>query len=239
MANKELFDEYVLKFKEWLELTKGQKKNTVRSRISNIKVIGEHYDILKEYTIDECQGIFDDLKFSSTDSEPKTSIVIAGNYYNGLATYRQVLRLFVEFLKDIKYVAPIVLNSKNAKFVGSFDEFKRYVGPKCRNEVNIFCKSERQSRNGICEYCGQKHTLQSAHIEERPVIIKRILDKQYQIGSDLYEVDLEEFFIQFKSAHMPIADHIFFLCKDCHDMLDKKHSITITDIKSKKKALNP
>ena len=72
-----------------------------------------------------------------------------------------------------------------------------------------------------------------------PIFIKRILDKQYQIGSDLYEVDLEEFFIQFKNAHMPIADHIFFLCKDCHDMLDKKHSITITDIKNKKKALNP
>lgn len=45
--------------------------------------------------------------------------------------------------------------------------------------------------------------------------------------------------IQFKSAHMPVADHIFFLCKDCHDMLDKKHSITIKDIKNKKKALNP
>ena len=29
------------------------------------------------------------------------------------------------------------------------------------------------------------------------------------------------------------------LCKECHDMLDKKHSITITDIKNKKKALNP
>lgn len=35
-------------------------------------------------------------------------------------------------------------------------------------------------------------------------------------------------------AHMPIPDHIFFLCKACHDKLDKDHSITITDIKSKR-----
>ena len=46
-------------------------------------------------------------------------------------------------------------------------------GPKCRNEVNIFCKSEREKHNGICEYCGTNHELQSAHVTERPVIIKK------------------------------------------------------------------
>lgn len=237
MVNKELFNEYVLEFKEWLKTIKKQKNKTISSRVSNIRRIGEYYDVLKEFSIDECQGILDDLQYRKNDDEPKTSIIIEGNYYNGLATYRQALRLFVEFLKCINYTAPDVVTTSAAKFIGSFDEFKRYVGPKCRNEVNIFCKSERKSHQGICEYCGQKHTLQSAHIKERPVIIKEILDEHYEIGADLYEVDLENFFIQFKNAHMPIPDHIFFLCKGCHDKLDKEHSITITDIKNKRKAL--
>lgn len=235
MANKELFNDYVVQFKDWLKTNKNQKNNTISSRVSNIKVIGEYYDILKEFSIDECQGILDDLQYSKNDNEPKTSIIINGNYYNGLATYRQALRLFVEFLEYINYTAPRVVTTSVAKFVGSFDEFKRYVGPKCRNEVNIFCKSERKSHQGICEYCGQKHTLQSAHIKERPIIIKEILDNHYKIiGTDLYDVDLEEFFIQFKNAHMPIPDHIFFLCKSCHDKLDKEGSITIEDIKERR-----
>ena len=234
MKNEELFSAYVLQFKEWLKVTKKQRASTISSRISNIKVVGDHYDVLKEFSIDECQGILDDLKFSPNDDEPKTSIVIEGNYYNGLATYRQALRVFVEFLKAIHYTAPVTIKSTGAKFIGSFDEFKRYVGPKCRNEVNIFCKTEREAHRGICEYCGKKHVLQSAHIKERPVIIKEILNNNYKIGFDLYEVDLEDFFIRFKNAHMPIADHIFFLCKDCHDELDKKHSITVEDITNKR-----
>ena len=232
MTNKEIFDDYVLKFGDWLALTKKQKKNTVSSRIANIRTVGAHYDILKEFLLDKCQSVLDDLHFFANDEEPKTSIVIKGNYYNGLATYRQTLRLFVEFLKDIQYVQPIAPKSAGAKFIGSFDEFKRYVGPKCRNEVNIFCKSEREARQGICEYCGQKHVLQSAHIKERPIIIRDILDNYYKIGADLYEVNLEDFFIRFKNAHLPIEDHIFFLCKVCHDKLDKEHSITITEIKN-------
>jgi hypothetical protein len=234
MTNKELFNDYVLKFKEWLASAKKLKKSTISARIANIRTVGEHYDILEEFLIDECQGVLEDLHFSANDDEPKTSIVIRGNYYNGLATYRQVVRLFIEFLNAINYSAPVISSSTGAKFIGSFDEFKRYVGPKCRNEVNIFCKSEREARHGICEYCGQKHVLQSAHIKERPVIIKEILDNNYKIGSDLYEINLEDFFIRFKNSHLPIKDHIFFLCKECHDKLDKEHSITITDIKNKR-----
>lgn len=234
MNNSELFNDYVLQFKEWIKTSKNQKKKTASSRVSNIKVIGEYYDILKEFSIDECQGVLDELQFSKNDSEPKTSIVIEGNYYNGLATYRQALKLFVEFLKHIKYTPPVVAGTSTAKFIGNFDEFKRYVGPKCRNEVNIFCKNERKKHQGICEYCGQKHVLQSAHIKERPVIIKEILDKNYQIGIDLYEVVLEDFFVKFKDAHMPIPDHIFFICKECHNKLDKQHSITVTDIKNRR-----
>lgn len=234
MNTKEQFNDFLPKFKEWLTVKKKQKKNAVSSRISNIKVIGEHYDILMEFSLDKCQSLFDELQYSKSDVEPKTSIVIKGDYYNGLATYRQALRLFIAFLEDNNYTYTAPLHSTGAKFIGSFDEFKRYVGPKCRNEVNIFCKSKREKHNGICEYCGTNHELQSAHVTERPVIIKTILDNDYKTGADLYEVNLEEFFYKFRNAHMPISDNIFFLCKKCHDMLDKEKSITIADIKAKR-----
>ena len=237
MVDNNLFENCVIEFKDWLKKEKNQKNRTISSRVSNIRTIGKYYDILKEFSIDECQGVLDELKFSKNDIEPNTSVIIEGNYYNGLATYRQALNLFVEFLKHIKYTAPVASATSVAKFIGSFDEFKRYVGPKCRNEVNIFCKSEREKHHGICEYCGQKHTLQSAHIKERPIIIKEILDNNYKIGADLYEVVLEDFFVKFKDAHMPIPDHIFFICKKCHDKLDKEHSITVADIKNRRATL--
>lgn len=236
MDTYENVNDYLSQFGEWLQKYKNQKKRTANSRVSNIRTIAEYYDILKEYSLDECQYVLDELQYTRADEEPKTSIIIDGDYYNGLATYRSALRLFVEFLKYIRYIAPATTTVASAKFVGTFEEFKRYVGPKCRNEVNIFCKGEREKHKGICEYCGGKAVLQSAHIKERPVIIKEILDSHYRIGVslDTYEVKLEEFFEKFKNAHMPIRDHIFFLCKDCHDALDKNHSITVNDIKNKR-----
>ena len=232
---KRAFNDYLGDFGEWLKNCKKYDKKTVSSRVSNVRSLAEYYDILKEYSINECESVLDELRYSRKDAEPKTSVAIKGDYYNGLATYRSALRLFVEYLKQIGYVNPNATTAA-AKYVGGFEEFKRYVGPKCRNEVNIFCKSEREKHNGICEYCGQKAVLQSAHITERPLIIKDILDQNYQLvkGVDSYEVPLEEFFAKFKEAHMPIPDHIFFLCKNCHDGLDKHNTISVAKILSKR-----
>lgn len=231
----EQFNEYVINFGDWLKKVKKQKKNTVSSRLANIRTVGKHYDILKEYLVDECQDVLSNLSFSTKDVEPKTDIIIEGNYYNGLSTYRQAVKLFVEFLKDVQYAAPVVDDSKVARFIGSFDDFKRYIGPKCRNNVNIFCKSEREKHKGVCEWCGGIHELQSAHIKERPVIMKEILDSYYRVSDNWYDVNIDEFLARFKNAHMPIEDHILFLCKKCHDMLDNDQSITVDDIKNKRK----
>ena len=98
----------------------------------------------------------------------------------------------------------------------------------------FFCKSERDKHKGICEWCGCKHELQSAHIKERPVIIKEILDSNYRIAQDWYDVNIDEFLLKFKDAHMPIEKHIFFLCNTCHNKLDKEHSISVEDIMNKR-----
>ena len=45
----EKFDNYVLEFGKGLKNVKGQKERTISSRISNIKTVGQHYDVLKEF----------------------------------------------------------------------------------------------------------------------------------------------------------------------------------------------
>ena len=228
--------EIILKeYKTWLIEKKQYQSGTISSRMANLKTLSENYDLLKEYADNECLSVLDELSMSRGDSEPKTTIVINGDYYNGLATYRQALKLFVSFLKDINYIAPVPSFQSSSIFIGSFDDFKKYVGPKCRNEVNIFCKSERVKHNSICEYCGNPGVLESAHIVERPVMMKEILDKYYKDGNGMYKVNLDEFFQKFREAHLPIEEHIFFLCKNCHNKLDKTNTLTIAEIKAKRK----
>ena len=237
MKQTEIIEELLLKYKEWLKEVKHYTDRTISSRVSNVRTLNNNYDLLSEFANDECVGILDELTFSKNDIEPKTSILIKGDYYTGLATYKQALLLFIVFLKDIKYVHYLASPIATSYYEGNFDDFKKYVGPKCRNEVNLFCKAEREKHNGICEYCGRKGTLDSAHRIERPVIMKEILEKNYKIGVDNYRVNLQEFFVKFKNSHFPIRDNIFFLCKTCHDNLDKKGLITIKDIENKRNSI--
>ena len=91
-------------------------------------------------------------------------------------------------------------------------------------------------QNGICEYCGKQAVLQSAHKEgeERPQIIKDVLERSFKVSNDWYKVDLSKFEDYFKDAHTPIKDHIFFLCNECHTKYDKKKTISTLDIENKR-----
>lgn len=59
-----------------------------------------------------------------------------------------------------------------AVFVGTIEEFNRYIGPRVRNVVNIITKGYKKDV-GKCEHCPSADDLESAHItgKERPVII--------------------------------------------------------------------
>ncbi len=233
---EQTIDKIILSFKEWLE--GKHSKGTNSTRVARVRRIAKYYNILEEYSCDHCESLIYSLTYTKGDkvdgNEPKTDIVINGDYISGLNSLKQALEEFVSFLDDIGYVSPAKHNKKTI-FIGGFEEFKRYVGPKCRNEVNAFCKKERESHNGVCEYCGQKAQLQSAHVTDRPIIIKKILNEHFfQKSENNYEVDLELFFDLFRQEHTPIRDKIFFLCKKCHNELDNKKTITIQDIKNKR-----
>ena len=129
------------------------------------------------------------------------------------------------------------VSSSPIVFIGDLQAFLRYVGPFCKNYVNSITKSARNKHNGICEYCGSKSVLDSAHRdgEDRPVIIQRILETHFKKNENYYEVDILEFEKIFKNSHMPVEDHIFFLCKKCHTEYDKGTKITTADILAKRK----
>lgn len=112
-------------------------------------------------------------------------------------------------------------------FFGNIEGFKRYIGPFCRNEVQVITKSYKKQQNGVCQNCGAKvGELDAAHVKgvERADIISRILESNFQSKEipGMYSVELNEFKDMFREAHMPISEHFLFLCKKCHTEYDAK-----------------
>jgi hypothetical protein len=108
-----------------------------------------------------------------------------------------------------------------AKFVGTTQEFHHFIGPRIRNLVNLAAASHRKRRAGICEDCGEKAELQSAHVHGRGrrTIIEAVLD-QYKTGENLLSCDLEQVEKQILDGHLPIEETFKFLCHPCHVAYD-------------------
>jgi hypothetical protein len=232
-------------FREWLT-KKYADKHVISSRVSNVVRINEVYNVDLYYEEDNEYDLLELFQYSKEDEslglEPKADIQINGSYYKGFSTLRQALNLYFAFLDSTKLVVKNPNKNQSGyspKFIGNIADFTSYVGPKCRNIVNTIAKNDRMKCNGICEYCGKQAELQSAHKqgEERPQIIEKILNKHYKIGNDLYDVPLNDFMDYFKKAHLPIRNHIYFLCPKCHNAYDKKKTIT-DDMINAKRILN-
>lgn len=238
------------KFKQWLVNVKGQKESAAAARVAGAMRIDAEYDIYNNYYV---VGKKDDLmelfKYSRTDEKhgvhPLVNITINGNIYDGMASLRQALKLYFEFL-DTTNVTPTpnmpttpkvsktpVLSdalepsgapaTKNIHpvFIGNFAEFKHFIGGYCRNIVAQYTRKEKKNYAG-CEYCQAKAVLQAAHRQgqSRIEIIYGILEKEYKTSTDFYEVPLIDFEKKFKNAHKPVKDHFFFLCPNCHSKYD-------------------
>lgn len=91
-------------FKEWLIDVKKLKENAANDRVSNAEKVNKVYDLDKEYAKDKCKSLIKLLKYSAEDvrvgNPPKCDIIINGNYYTGLATLRQAVYRYVEFLNS-------------------------------------------------------------------------------------------------------------------------------------------
>lgn len=109
-----------------------------------------------------------------------------------------------------------------AIFEGTIQEFHHFLGPRMRNAVNALTRKCRIEKQGICEECGQKRELHSAHIhgEERRTIIEKILETTICDGR--IRCDLETIEKIIIDAHLPIENIFKFLCHSCHVVYDSQ-----------------
>ena len=114
-----------------------------------------------------------------------------------------------------------------AEFIGTKNEFNRYIGPILRNLVQQVTRKYR-TEIGTCQHCGCKENLEAAHIhgKERKIIIEKLL-QDYET-ENIYKVDLQEFENKFRNEHEIVEGIVIILCKDCHTKYDSKQKINRT-----------
>lgn len=110
-----------------------------------------------------------------------------------------------------------------ASFEGTTQEFHHYIGPRIRNAVNSLTRKARLERNGVCEFCGKKATLESAHVHGmgRREIIEGVLIN-YTDGMTIRIPDLNRLEQEILDAHRPLSKTFKFICKPCHTEYDSK-----------------
>ena len=105
-----------------------------------------------------------------------------------------------------------------ARFEGTNEEFKRYVGPRLRNVVQQITRRQK-AINGHCQFCGSSTNLEAAHIHGRERV--EIIDSLFDATSDEAKaIELENFEESFRSEHEPFEKTILVLCHDCHQKYD-------------------
>jgi len=109
-----------------------------------------------------------------------------------------------------------------AIFEGTVQEFHDFIGPRIRNAVNNLTRSYRKKLNGICEECGTKNELDSAHVHGRGrrEIIEEVLSEYSQNGT--IRCDIKEAENKILNTHQPIESNFRFLCHPCHVAYDEK-----------------
>lgn len=92
-------------FKQWL-LDEGYSENAVKSRIANVRKIEEVYPDLDSRIYDgTISNLLATFVYTADDRlnnrEPLHKIKINGDAYNGTATYKSALSLYIKFYNDI------------------------------------------------------------------------------------------------------------------------------------------
>lgn len=109
-----------------------------------------------------------------------------------------------------------------AVFTGTNQEFKRYIGPRLRNLVQMITKKHKAAV-AACEHCGVGEELEAAHIQgrDRNQIIDLLIGANP--STHFITVDLEKFETDFRREHDPVEKAILILCRQCHSKYDASH----------------
>lgn len=93
-----------ISFLDYLISVRGMKANTAQSRNSNCNRVERFEGSIKDhFEKDKCNSLLMRLEYSMDDQvhniAPKHSIPIDGNIFNGTATLRQAVNLYIDYLK--------------------------------------------------------------------------------------------------------------------------------------------
>ena len=107
-----------------------------------------------------------------------------------------------------------------ALIICTIQEYHRFIGPLIRNKVNSLTRNVRIERNGICEFCGEKNILESAHVhgKGRKTIIENVLSEY--LNDNFVQGNLLEIEKKILDAHLPLENTFKFICKPCHTEYD-------------------
>ena len=107
-----------------------------------------------------------------------------------------------------------------ALIICTIQEYHRFIGPLIRNKVNSLTRNIRKERDGICEFCGEKSILESAHIhgKGRKTIIENVLIEY--LKDNFVQGNLLEIEEKILNAHLPLENTFKFICKPCHTEYD-------------------
>lgn len=113
-------------FNKWLKAIKKYDQGTCNSRISNCMRIEKFYGDLDEiYNKDKCEKLKMELNYSMEEFRknipPKHRIPIDGDAYNGTATLRSALNLYLEFkdneiLRDIMTMEDVIPDKHDGSY---------------------------------------------------------------------------------------------------------------------------
>ena len=114
---------YKALFSEWLSSAKQFDAKTVSSRLSNLETINAYYPLLQHWDTDKLNSVLNALTYTQQDQANNkannSKITISGDLYNGLATYKSALKLYIEFLsqhlipQSFEHVIPKLLDALN------------------------------------------------------------------------------------------------------------------------------
>lgn len=109
-----------------------------------------------------------------------------------------------------------------AEITCTLKEFTYFVDPRIRLNVANMTRQSKNLLGSECQKCHEKKQLDAAHKHgsSRKEIIRDVLEN-YKINDQEYKIlNLQKVIDEINNAHVPLEDHILFLCKTCHNEYD-------------------
>jgi hypothetical protein len=139
-------------FYQWL-LNNGYDESTSKSRLSNcIRVFEYEGDLESHFRKDGCNELLQKLAYSNQDKissrPPKHNIPINGDVYNGTATLKQAVRLYIKFcegfnrIEDVEQKTHIGIKSNETKTnhnkLEAMDSYDRFLSHFNINKEDLY-----------------------------------------------------------------------------------------------------